>query len=232
MSFLDVQNLTFRYETMCMDFSLRVEKGQCLAIIGPSGAGKSTLLNLIGGFDRQVSGEILVDGREIQDIPPGKRPVATLFQEHNLFPHLSCAQNIALGLKNAKATDGQVGRVLSQVGLSGMGHRRPGELSGGERQRAALARALLTKAPILLLDEPFSALGPALRSEMLALTDCLRRDERLTVLMVSHDPNDARAIAGSTAFVANGTIVEHSTTDSVLKSQNPVIRDYLGPVRP
>jgi len=232
LAFLEIEDLAFTYEDLIMRFDLAVEAGECIGIIGPSGAGKSTLLSLIGGFERPLGGTIRVDNTDITHLPPADRPVTTLFQDFNLFPHLSTAQNIGLGrnpgLKLNAADEEQVAWALRQVGLEGFEGRLPGQLSGGERQRVALARSLIRHRPLLLLDEPFAALGPALRVEMLELTDLLRKAQGLTVLLVTHDPNEAARIATRTAFIAAGKVAMFGPTRAVLDSERSEIREYLG----
>lgn len=229
---LEVKELAFRYEDMAMRFHLAVERGAFLSIIGPSGAGKSTLLSLIGGFERPVSGQVLVDGADVTGLAPAERPCTTLFQDHNLFAHLSVERNVALGIDpNLRLTETQQAEVrqsLADVGLHGMEHRLPGQLSGGERQRAAIARCLVRHRPILLLDEPFAAVGPGLRREMLDLVRALQARLGLTVLMVTHDPGDARHAGGRTAFVHAGHVVLVDETERVLSSSMPEVRAYLG----
>ena len=232
MAFLEIEGLAFTYEDLMMRFDLAVEAGECVGIIGPSGAGKSTLLSLIGGFEKALGGAIRVDGADITRLPPAERPVTTLFQDFNLFPHLSVAENVGLGrnpgLKLNATDQEQVAWALHEVGLDGFEARLPGQLSGGERQRVALARSLIRHRPLLLLDEPFAALGPALRAEMLELTDQLRKTQGLTVLLVTHDPNEAARIAERTAFIAAGKVALFGPTRDVLGSDQPVVRDYLG----
>jgi thiamine transport system ATP-binding protein len=231
-AFLEIRDLAFTYEDLVMRFDLVAEAGECLAVIGPSGAGKSTLLALIGGFEKPLGGSIRVDGAEIGLLPPAARPVTTLFQDHNLFAHLSVAENVGLGRHPGLRLDAedrkQVAWALEEVGLSGFEQRLPGQLSGGERQRVALARSLIRHRPLLLLDEPFAALGPALRGEMLELTDALRQRQGLTVLLVTHDPADAARIADRTAFVAEGRVAMLDQTDRVLAATHPAVRAYLG----
>ena len=232
MPHLEVKELVFRYEDMAMRFDLAVERGTFLSIIGPSGAGKSTLLSLIGGFERPLSGQVLVDGKGVTALAPAERPCTTLFQDHNLFAHLSVERNVALGIDpNLRLTEAQQAEVrqsLADVGLGGMEHRLPGQLSGGERQRAAIARCLVRHRPILLLDEPFAAVGPGLRREMLDLVRALQARLGLTVLMVTHDPGDARHAGGRTAFVHAGQVVLVDETERVLGSSMPEVRAYLG----
>jgi thiamine transport system ATP-binding protein len=229
---LEVKDLAFRYEDMAMRFDLAVERGAFLSIVGPSGAGKSTLLSLIGGFERPLGGQVLVDGADITPLAPAARPCTTLFQDHNLFAHLSIERNVALGidpdLRLSELQRAEVRRSLAEVGLAGMEHRLPGQLSGGERQRAALARCLVRHRPMLLLDEPFAAIGPGLRREMLDLVKALQTRLGLTVLMVTHDPGDARHAGGRTAFVEAGRVVLVDDTERVLASQMPEVRAYLG----
>ena len=233
MAALDVEAATFRYEDMRMSFTLHVPSGDCLALIGPSGAGKTTLLSLIAGFERPDSGRILIDGRDVTGLPPAARPVTMLFQEHNLFAHIDVAGNVGLGidpgLRLGPADRERVARALAQVGLEGLERRLPAQLSGGERQRVAIARSLVRNRPLLLLDEPFAALGPALRREMLDLVNDIRRAHGLTVVFVSHDPGDARHAAARTAFVYDGSILRVDATDRLFAGDGPPeLRAYLG----
>jgi thiamine transport system ATP-binding protein len=230
---LEVVDLQFRYEEMRMRFDLTVEAGEFLALIGPSGAGKSTLLSLIAGFERPDAGRILVDGIDIVGRRPAERPVTLLFQEHNLFTHQTNAQNVGLGVDPGLCLDaagrGRVELALAEVGLSGMGGRLPSQVSGGGRQRAALALALVRNRPILMLDEPFAALGPALRREMLDLVGAVRRARGLTVLMVSHQPGDALYAADRTAFVEGGSVRHVAPTARFSADpQPPAVAAYLG----
>ena len=233
MASIDLSAVTFRYEDMAMSFTLHVDSGTCFAMIGPSGAGKTTLLSLIAGFERPLSGQVRIAGRDVTELAPAARPVTMLFQEHNLFAHLTAAENVGLGihsgLKLGAADRERVRDALARVGLAGMERRLPRQLSGGERQRVALARSLVRNRPVLLLDEPFAALGPALRYEMLDLVDRLRTAAGLTVLLVSHQPEDARRIATRAAFVNAGKIVAEGPLPDLL--DDPPARElaaYLG----
>ncbi len=231
---LEVRDVTFRYGETLMRFSLTVERGCCQAVIGPSGAGKSTLLALIAGFAVPESGAVFIDGEAVTGLPPARRPVTSLFQEHNLFAHLTVFQNIGLGLDPGLRLTAEetatLQAALEKVGLKGMEQRLPAALSGGQRQRVALARSLVRRKPVLLLDEPFSALDPGLRAEMLDLVDQLRREQNLVVVMVSHAPGDARRIAGRTAFVHAGRVLAEGETGPLLDSaENQELRAFLGP---
>ena len=211
---LTLNKLTYLYEHLPMRFDLQIEAGERVAILGPSGAGKSTLLSLVAGFLAPVSGQILLNGADHSMTPPAKRPVSMLFQENNLFSHLTVRQNMGLGLHPGLKLSAQQKRELEdiarQVGLADCLDRLPSQLSGGQRQRVALARCLLRSQPILLLDEPFSALDPALRSEMLSLLDKVCGQRNLTLLMVSHNLDDAARIFydGPTQALADGSAPE------------------------
>lgn len=211
---------------------LAVPKGARCAVLGPSGAGKSTLLNAIAGFVAPKAGRILWDGQPIDGLAPGERPVTILFQDQNLFPHLTVERNLGLGL----APDGRITSeirakitgALARTGLSGLGERKPGQLSGGQQGRAALARALLRARPLLLLDEPFAALGPALKAEMLELVSEVAAEAGATVMMVTHDPEDARRFADLTILVADGRAEPPAPTTALFANPPPALQAYLG----
>jgi thiamine transport system ATP-binding protein len=233
MARVELDAVAFRYEDMQMRFDLQVEDGECLAVIGPSGAGKSTLLALIAGFEHAGSGSIRIGGQDVTSLHPSVRPVTMLFQDHNLFAHLDVAANVGLGvhpgLKLTTADRARVASALEQVGLSGLTERLPSQLSGGERQRVALARSLVRDRPVLLLDEPFGALGPALRREMLDLVRALQAARKLTVLLVSHQPEDALYAATRTAFVHAGHVLQVGATRDLLDgAAGAELRAYLG----
>lgn len=217
------------------DFTLRadwpLEEGSRLALIGPSGAGKSTLLAGIAGFLAPQQGRVLWQGRDMAGLAPGKRPVAMLFQDGNLFPHLTVSRNVSLGIGPGRLSASDQARVntaLDRVGLGGLGGRHPAELSGGQQGRVALARVLVMRRPVLLLDEPFSALGPALRAEMLDLVRGLCHDTGATLIMVSHAPEDTMRIAGLTSVVADGVAGVPVGTAELFADPPEVLRDYLG----
>jgi len=218
--------------TFALSADLTVDMGRKVAVIGPSGAGKTTLIEAIAGFLPLSQGRILWQGRDISRDAPGARPVAMLFQDGNLFPHLSVAQNVGLGLRPDLKLDAAqqvvVGQAIDRVGLAGMGARKPAELSGGQQSRAALARVLVQNRPLLLLDEPFAALGPALKTEMLDLVAGLVAETGATLLMVSHDPNDARRIADQVILVTDGQAHPPQATGELLDNPPPALRAYLG----
>jgi thiamine transport system ATP-binding protein len=229
---IKLENVGFRYEDMVMNFDLQVAKGELVGIIGPSGAGKSTLLSLIAGFDLPVSGRISVASLDMEGVMPDQRPVSMIFQDHNSFAHLDVWTNVALGISPDLKLDPQqrerIGMALARVGLSDFKARKPTELSGGERQRIAIARALVRDKHVLLLDEPFTALGPALRRDMLDLIREIQKERKLTILMVTHQPEDAKYAASRIAFVQNGRIIHVLPTKQFFAaSAPPEISAYL-----
>ncbi|MGZ0752185.1 thiamine ABC transporter ATP-binding protein ThiQ [Kluyvera sichuanensis] len=220
---LKLNDVTWLYQHLPMRFSTSIAQGEKVAILGPSGAGKSTLLNLIAGFLTPASGTLMLEGRVHTHTPPSQRPVSMLFQENNLFSHLTVRQNIGLGMSpRLSLTAEQVRKlqvIAGQMSIESMLDRLPGELSGGQRQRAALARCLVRQQPILLLDEPFSALDPALRQEMLQLVDEVCQQQNLTLLMVSHSVEDAAQIATRAIVVAEGRVAWDGETQELLSGK-------------
>ena len=205
-----LDNVFLADDALPMMFDLQVVEGERIAIVGPSGAGKSTLLNLIAGFVLPTRGEVWLNGENHTQSAPYERPVSMLFQENNLFPHLTVQQNLALGLKTSlKLTaleQDQIEQVADAVGLTSFLSRLPNSLSGGQKQRVALARCLLRDKPILLLDEPFSALDPELRLEMLNLIDELCHNKKLTLLLVTHQPSELTGKVDRMLRIENGRI--------------------------
>lgn len=225
---LELNDVTWLYEHLPMRFTFSAAGGEQIAVLGPSGAGKSTLLNLIAGFNVPASGTLTIRGEVHTATPPSGRPVSMLFQENNLFSHLTVRQNIGLGMHpGLKLNDEQRERLAAiavQMGIGDLLERLPGELSGGQRQRAALARCLVRQQPVLLLDEPFSALDPALRQEMLALVSDVCRRQQLTLLMVSHSVEDALQIAPRALVVAEGRIVWDGATRDLVSGKSSASR--------
>ena len=223
---ITLNDLTYLYEHQPMRFSLDVSAGERIAILGPSGAGKSTLLALIAGFLMADKGTVMLDGINHTNTPPSKRPVSMLFQENNLFSHLSIEQNLGLGLDAGlrlnRTQKQRLHEIAQRVGIIDCLPRLPSQLSGGQRQRAALARCLLRHQPILLLDEPFSALDPALRGEMLQLLEQVCSEQNLTLLMVSHNLDDAARIASRTLLIADGRFAYDGSTQDLLDGKDPL----------
>ena len=220
---LTLTDVTWLYQHLPMRFTLSVRQGELIAVLGPSGAGKSTLLNLVAGFLQPANGQITIEGRDHTHTPPAARPVSMLFQENNLFTHLTVRQNIGLGMHpGLRLNAGQqqkLSDIAAQMGLGDLLERLPGELSGGQRQRVALARCLVREQPILLLDEPFSALDPALRQEMLLLVKEVCERQNLTMLMVSHSVEDALKIAHRSVVIADGRIAWDGDTEQLVSGK-------------
>lgn len=230
---LEIAGLALRYPGFAARYELTVPTGALCAVIGPSGGGKTTLLHAIAGFEQPEAGSLRFAGQHLLPLAPAQRPVSILFQDHNLFPHLTAAENVGLGLKpSLRLDDGERKRVaaaLAEVNLTEFASRRPAELSGGQRQRVALARALLRGKPLMLLDEPFGALDPGLRREMIARVDALRRSHGLTVLMTLHTPEEAAQTADLFAFVANGRIEAAGPWGRLTAKDGPEpVRRFLG----
>jgi thiamine transport system ATP-binding protein len=229
---LTLEKLVLRLDGFTVTADFKVPQSGITAVLGPSGAGKSTLLSCIAGFLHPASGRILWQGTDITTLPPARRPVSILFQDSNLFPHLTAVQNVGLGLRpdlRLTAEEGERVQVaLARVGLEDLGGRKPGQLSGGQAARVALARVLLRDRPLLLLDEPFGALGPALKAEMLTLVRDLAAETGATVLMVSHEPGDARAIAGRVVLVAEGVARAPVATAEIFAHPPAALAAYLG----
>ena len=208
---LSLDKLRFAQDGFTLSLSGRIARGERVALLGASGSGKSTLLSLIAGFERAEAGRILWEGTDITAAPVAARPVSILFQDGNLFPHLSAFDNVALGLRPDLRLSTQdrerVADSLSQVGLRDHAGKRPAALSGGQQARVALARMLLRDRPLALLDEPFAALDPGLKTEMLALVRELCAARGLTLLMACHDLRDAERLCDRLWLLEDGAKV-------------------------
>ncbi|MDE2919651.1 MAG: ABC transporter ATP-binding protein [Chloroflexota bacterium] len=200
--------------TAVNDASLEVGTGTLLALLGPSGCGKTTLLRLIAGLERPHSGTIEVAGRTVESasvhLPPERRQVGLVFQEYALFPHLSVEDNVAFGLPRGSDQAARVEDMLGQVGLVGLGTRMPHELSGGQQQRVALARALAPGPRLIMLDEPFSNLDPALRDGVRREVRRVLRAAEATAIIVTHDQEEALSLADEVAVMMDGRILQQA----------------------
>ena len=209
----------------------RLAAGERVAVLGASGSGKSTLLSLLAGFYWPDTGRILYNEADISRLPVAERPMSIVFQDGNLFPHLSVFDNVALGVRPELTLTGQdrmqVDRALKQVGLSGMGARRPRALSGGQRSRVALARMLLRDKPISLLDEPFAALDPGLRAEMLVLLGDLCAARSLSLVLATHDLRDAERICNRLWFLDAGQVVFDAPIAGLRANPPAMLRPWL-----
>lgn len=229
---LTLEQVVIQQEDFLLAADWSADHGGRVAVVGPSGAGKSTLLSVIAGFITPQSGRVLWNGSDLREMPPGDRPLSILFQDQNLFPHLTVFQNLGLGLnpslRLSSADQIRIAKVLDRIGLTGFENRKPGQLSGGQMARVALGRALLRARPMLLLDEPFSALGPALKAEMLTLVTDVANETGATVLMVTHEPDDAMRFSEKTVLVSDGVAHAPQSTQALFDDPPEVLRRYLG----
>ena len=215
--------------------SLDIYQGEFFALLGPSGCGKTTLLRLIAGFERASAGRILLDGIDLAPVPPHRRPVNMMFQNYALFPHLSVEANIAFGLKQEGLPKTQVAErvagMLALVKLTNFGRRRPHELSGGQRQRVALARSLVKRPRVLLLDEPMAALDKKLRGETQFELMDLQRRLGLTFIIVTHDQSEAMTVADRIAVMNGGRLMQVAPPAEIYEQPNSRwVADFIGNV--
>ncbi|MEO8530889.1 MAG: ATP-binding cassette domain-containing protein [Deltaproteobacteria bacterium] len=222
---LEFRHAQIRNGSFTLAADLTLDAGSLTAIVGVSGSGKSTLLGGVAGFLPLREGAIFwqdarLDKAEIED-----RPVSVIFQDNNLFPHLSAAQNIALARRDVAVAE--ITDALDQVGLSDLGPRRPSELSGGQQARVVLARTLLMRRPIVLMDEPFSALGPGQRKGMLTLVTTLARANDMTLLMVTHEPDDL-ALLDQVVLIDNAVAAPPIAANTFISDPPAAWRAYLG----
>jgi spermidine/putrescine transport system ATP-binding protein len=231
------ENVTKRYgKVLAVDgVSLSIEEGEFFALLGPSGCGKTTLLRMLAGFETPSEGRILIDGRDISRTPPNKRPVNMVFQSYAVFPHMTVADNVAYGLKvdgvAASERARRVEEALALVKLDGYGARKPDQLSGGQRQRVALARALVKRPRVLLLDEPLSALDAKLREAMRSELAQLQEQVGVTFLFVTHDQDEALAMASRCAVMNRGLLQQVATPSDLYEFPNSrFVADFIGSV--
>ena len=234
---LIADELTLRQDDWQGRFSLTLGRGEILGVLGHSGAGKSTLMALLAGFLRPDSGRLVYQPQDHQaqdllPLAPAARPFTSLFQSHNLFDHLSARDNIGLGLHpNLRLNQAQQAAIVAaatRLGIQDLLDRRPDQLSGGQQQRVALARCLVRRQPFLLLDEPFSALDPALRQEMLAELATLARDENIGVLFITHQPDEVRQIGDRFVLIESGAVACEGTVDELAAPRGAAVSRYLG----
>ena len=208
---IKLENISIKLDNFRTKFTVEINKGEWVGIIGQSGAGKSTFLNLIAGFAQPEVGSLLINNTEMRNLSASKRSISSLFQDNNLFPHLSVYQNIAIAIKpNLKLHDNEKKKILEIIeylNLSSKTHSSIGRLSGGERQRVALGRVMSSDKKILLLDEPFSQLDPNLRIEMLELIKKIREKKNITIIMAIHTPAEAIDFVNRFLLIKEGEIL-------------------------
>ena len=207
---IKLENISIKLDNFRTKFTAEINKGEWVGIIGQSGAGKSTFLNLIAGFAQPEEGSLLINNIEMRNLPASKRSISSLFQDNNLFPHLSVYQNIAIAIKpNLKLHNNEkkkIFEIIEYLNLSSKIHSSIGTLSGGERQRVALGRVMSSDKKILLLDEPFSQLDPNLRIEMLELIKKIREKKKITIIMAIHTPAEAIDFVSRFLLIKEGEV--------------------------
>lgn len=213
--------------------SFSIEMGQFFSILGPSGCGKTTLLRLVAGFEKPDSGRIYIDGLDITELPPNKRPVNTVFQHYALFPHMTVWDNIAFGLtiahKPSDQIDRDVERMLKLIQMEAHAHKKPDQISGGQKQRVAIARALVNKPRVLLLDEPLAALDLKLRQKMLLELDLIHDEVGITFLFITHDQTEAMAVSDRIAVLQKGKIEQLGTPIELYESpKSSFVAAFIG----
>ncbi len=223
----------FDGETAVRGIDLGIHQGEFFSILGPSGCGKTTTLRLIAGFETPSAGEVLIQGQQMTQVPPYRRPVNTVFQSYALFNHLTVQENIAFGLRlkkrNRAEISDRVKDVLKLVKMEAFANRFPSQLSGGQQQRVALARALVNRPAVLLLDEPLGALDLKLRKEMQVELSSLHRELGLTFVMVTHDQEEALSLSDRIAVMNQGRIEQIDTPNRIYEQPlTPFVADFIG----
>ena len=218
---IEVKNLVKTYGDVyaLKNVDLNIADGEYFVLLGPSGGGKTTLLRSIGGFIRPDSGSVHIKGKNVDNLPPDKRPTSMVFQGFALFPHMSVSENIGYGLKiqsiENNIIENKVSRMMDLVGLTGLSKRKPHELSGGQQQRVQLARALILENDVLLLDEPLSALDAQLRKDMCIELKRLQKTVGISFVHVTHNQEEAMSVADRIAIIADGEMIEQGTPKEI-----------------
>ena len=218
---IEVKNLVKTYGDVyaLKNVDLNIADGEYFVLLGPSGGGKTTLLRSIGGFIRPDSGSVNIKGKNVDNLPPDKRPTSMVFQGFALFPHMNVSENIGYGLKiqsvQKNVIENKVNRMMDLVGLSGLSNRKPHELSGGQQQRVQLARALILENDVLLLDEPLSALDAQLRKDMCIELKRLQKTVGISFVHVTHNQEEAMSVADRIAIIADGEMIEQGTPKEI-----------------
>ncbi|WP_020610799.1 ABC transporter ATP-binding protein [Sediminispirochaeta bajacaliforniensis] len=232
---LEIRNMTKKYKNGdgVENINLKVKTGELVTLLGPSGCGKTTILRTIGGFLECTEGSVLIDDKNIEHLPPERRPTAMVFQSYNLWPHMTVYENMEFGLKLRKIPKverrRQIMAMMELVKITGMEKKYPGQMSGGQQQRVAIARSLLLKPDVLLLDEPFSALDAKIRSQMREELRKIQLDLNITVVFVTHDQEEAMALSDRIVVMNKGSFEQVGTPAEIYdKPINHYVADFIG----
>lgn len=233
--FLEFDNVSKHFGSVraVNQVSLSVKRGEFFSLLGPSGCGKTTLLRILAGFEKPDTGRVILNGEDITALPPNKRKVNTIFQSYALFPHLTVRENIAFGLRITRRSrqeiDYEVDRMLSLIQMEDQAHKRPDQISGGQKQRVAVARALINKPQVLLLDEPLAALDLKLRQRMLIELDLIHDEVGITFLYVTHDQGEAMSLSDRIAVMNCGTIEQLGTPAEIYEApRSSFVAAFIG----
>jgi spermidine/putrescine transport system ATP-binding protein/putrescine transport system ATP-binding protein len=234
-AFISIRNVNKVFGTYQAidDVSMSIAKGEFFSLLGASGCGKTTLLRMLAGFESTSSGEIFIDGQPMSDVPPHHRPVNMVFQSYAIFPHLNVADNIGYGLRKHRLDKARrramIDEMLDLIKLPGYGHRKANELSGGQRQRIALARALILRPKVLLLDEPLGALDKQLREQMQLELRTLQRQVGITFVFVTHDQEEALTMSDRIAVMQGGRVLQVDTPSGLYEAPNSrAVASFIG----
>jgi len=235
--FVRIENVTKKFGnfTAVDNISLNIYEREFYSLLGPSGCGKTTLLRMLAGFEIPTSGRIIIDGEDMSNVPPHKRPVNMMFQSYALFPHMTVEQNIAFGLKQDRLPKAEIAdtveRMINLVKLNQFAKRKPEQLSGGQRQRVALARSLAKNPKILLLDEPLGALDKKLREETQFELMCIQEDLGITFVIVTHDQEEAMTVSSRIAVINHGTVAQVAAPTEIYEYPNSrKVAEFIGDV--
>ncbi len=230
-----IENITKKYENGdgIEDINLGIYEGELVTLLGPSGCGKTTILRILGGFNDVNSGQVFIDGQSVLHLPPEKRPTAMVFQSYNLWPHMTVYENLAFGLKLRKVAKSQIKQeitdMLKMVKMEGVEKKFPNQLSGGQQQRVAIARSLLLKPSVLLLDEPFSALDAKIRMQMREELKRIQSDLNITVVFVTHDQEEAMSLSHRIVVMDKGKIAQIGSPTEIYDNPNSkYVASFIG----
>lgn len=234
LAFVEIKNISKRYSDFSLrNISLELEKGKILTLMGESGSGKTSILRIISGLDFPDSGKVLISGRDITEIGPGKRNVGMVFQDLALFPHMTAYDNIAYGLRSLRYKESRIEQMVSNISetlrISSLLEKFPGNISGGEKQRVAMARSLVMEPDLLLMDEPMSSLDPGLRNDIMVEIKSISRKLDQTIIYVTHDVTEGLFLGDSIVYIDNGEVVRKGSPEEIWNNpESEKLARFLG----